>query len=93
MSKKISKIGLVLAGIYLLTTVGLVLYSFSCHTEFCGFVTIVSAMPWNFVLPWLFPSLSFLNSFSGYWIIVFVNMVVLYFVGQSISYFLSRRNY
>lgn len=74
-----SRIGIVLASIFLVITVVLDVYAFTCNQTYCWLIAIFTAMPWiEFSL--LSPN-NVLNPF----IFQIFNAIIIYFIGCLIT--------
>ncbi len=83
---KLSKIGLILAGLYLFITAGVILYSFNCGEWFCGVVIVYPVFPEYLLLAvtGLFTSIADPINLLSYLGSVGINTVWFYFIGTFI---------
>ncbi len=87
MEKFKSKLGLILASIYLIITLIIVLYSFNCSGMYCGLMVILPIMNWIF-LEGLFS-----DSMITYILLVILNTIILYLLGLLITAILKKMTY
>ena len=80
-----SKTGKWFLGIYLLMTCGINLYAVTCSDMYCGLVIVLPVMPWPFMLEGLFQDSSVL-----YAMLVMLNSIILYVIGQGVSKLFNR---
>ena len=89
---KLSKMGLLLAGIYVVATAIIFYQAFTCHGEFCGFMALILVTPWTFAANFLAPTFlgSLLNDWFGLIFFAFLNAMLLYFVGKYIEIIFTK---
>lgn len=82
-----SKIGIILAGIYVLVAVALDIYALTCGGMMCGLPAAFT------VLPWLFLPFRFLSSGepSSLYIYQIISTIILYFIGLAITKGIKNR--
>jgi len=89
---RVSKIGLWLAGVYLIVAIFILIRGLTCSGMFCGLSILIPIMPWPFLvemLPTTFQNL-FLDSTIGVFVLVFLNTIIVYLVGLGISSIISK---
>jgi len=80
MWRRLSKLGIIFSGIYLIFSIIAVVYSFLCNGMFCGFIIVAPAIPWIYLFEWLL-----LSSWISFSISVILNTIIVYFIGIGIS--------
>lgn len=87
--KKINKTGIVFVALYLVFSLVVYLYSFSCSGNFCGFYILMIALPWILMGPVL--DLFWVISWPLFFtIVILLNLVLFYFVGLGLSRLFGR---
>ena len=85
--KKLSKTGLVLSGVYILFALVFLYHAFTCHDDmFCGLTIIIPIFPWPFLLSTLGFSGGVLDSFFGFFLFAFVNIIIIYYIGTFVQF-------
>ena len=79
-----SKIGLTLAGIFVIITLILDIQAINCGGMFCGLGAIFPALPWV-AIPWIPGDYMWWIYFSQ-----LINAVIIYFIGVGISKFINK---
>ena len=86
--KHFSKLGLWLAGIYAVITGSIFYYAFTCSGWYCGVVMVLPIMPWPLLMeaiPDWRVLFGFLDSVFGAFVFLFLNIIILYFIGVLIE--------
>jgi len=78
-----SRLGWILAGIYLLFTLVIVVYALTCKELYCGFALVVPVMPWPLIFQGggISPPSSPALNIAFYVFIVCLNAAILYGCG------------
>ncbi len=81
--KKLSKTGLMLAGVYASGSLLTFIYALTCHSEYCGLVVVGPVMPWMVAIH--FGLLPDLVSYPWLFVYVFLTAAFLYVSGVGLE--------
>ena len=85
---QVSRRGIVAVAIYLVLVIFLFIYATNCTETFCGLTALLAGMPWLLLLDFLGGD-SYNAGLLG-WVVIILNVVVLYFLFSTIQKWAKR---
>ncbi len=82
---KKSKIGIILASIYLIITIIIWIYTLFCSGMYCGLILVLPTTPWSFLLEGIIN-----DSIFVFLVLVAFNSVLVYYLGWLIDRLIKK---